>query len=366
MSWIAITDLRHPAFNIRGIGVPADAPDARPPMTHDELLATGTMLIETVFQPDPDTGQDIVLYRRNRGWRREVEVRLSAGGVLTVAMRQGAARSVATLHFPAPPRDTRMRISYSWHGPMRTGRLTVKLPDLSQIYQVEVRDPLPLPAIDVRVLIRNGNATVIGPETRFVAFSDAIEPVWLRSGIAAGTPVETAEGPVPVERLRLGDIVQTASSGLQPVRWISSRTVPALGGFRPIRLRAPFFGLEQDILVAPDHRIRLGDDESAYMLGEDEVLLEARHLVNGRAARREGKEPLVTYYQVLLDMHDCLMHGGLWAESLFIPRQARDPEIVKISTLADMSPRAIPVHRGLARRTLADYEARTLAAAIHG
>jgi hypothetical protein len=365
MSWIAITDLSHPDFNIRGIGVQPDAPDARPPMTHDELLSIGTLLIETSFQAEPGKVQNIVSYRRDRGWRRGLAVRLSHGGALTVAVRQGVARSVTTLRFPAPPRDSRIRISYSWHGPMRTGRLTVKVPDLSQIYQVEVRDPVPLPAIDIRVLIRNGNATEIGPETRFVAVSDAIEPVWLRSGVAAGTPVETVDGPVPVERLRLGDLVQTAASGLQPVRWVSSRTVPALGGFRPVRLRAPFFGLEQDILVAPDHRIRLGDVESAYMLGEDEVLLEAGHLVNGRAAQHDGKSPLVTYYQVLLDMHDCLLHCGLWAESLFIPRQARDPAIVKSSTLADMSPAAIPVHRGFARRTLADYEARTLAAAIH-
>lgn len=213
-------------------------------------------------------------------------------------------------------------------------------------------------------MVRNGNATEIGPETRFVAFSDRIEPLWLRSGLLAGTPVETTLGPVPVEKLRLGDMVETAESGPQPVRFISARTVPALGGFRPIRLRAPFFGLEQDILVAPDHRIRLGDDDSAYILGEDEVLLEARHLVNGRAARRDGKAPLVTYYQVLLDMHDCLMHGGLWAESLYVPPEAHDPDILAASTLADIPPGAIPLHRGYARRTLADFEARTLAAAI--
>ena len=364
MSWIAATDLRHPAFNIRGLGVAPDAPGARAPMTNDELLARGTMLIETRFQAEPDRLQHIVTYRRERGWRRELSVRLSHHGTLTIEIRQGAARSVSTIRFPAPPRDTRIRISYAWDGPMRGGRLTVKLPDLSQIYQVPVRDPVPLPAIDVRVMIRNGNATEIAPETRFVAVSDRIEPVWLRSGIVSGTPVETTAGPVPVERLRLGDLVITAESGPQPVRFVSQREVPALGGFRPIRLRAPFFGLERDILVAPDHRIRLGDTESAYMLGEDEVLLEARHLLNGRAARRDGKAPLVSYYQVLLDMHDCLLHGGLWAESLFVPPEVRDPAILAASTLADIPPGAIPVHRRFSRRTLADYEARTLAAAI--
>ena len=57
-----------------------------------------------------------------------------------------------------------------------------------------------------------------------VAFSDRIEPFWLRSGILAGTPVETLDGPVAVEKLRLGDVVLTAESGPQPVpqrRWNS-------------------------------------------------------------------------------------------------------------------------------------------------
>lgn len=139
MSWIATTDLRHPAFNIRGIGVPKDDPDARPPMTRHELLARGTMLIETRFQAEPDRLQHIVTYRRNRGWRRELGVRLSHNGTLTVAIRQGGARSSATLRFPTPPRDTRIRISYAWDGPGRGGRLTVKLPDLSKIYPIRCR-----------------------------------------------------------------------------------------------------------------------------------------------------------------------------------------------------------------------------------
>lgn len=367
MSWIGVTDLTSGEFNIRGIGVPKNTPGARPPAAPFEILPQGTLMIELRHDAEASETRRILTYRRNRDWPREIDVALAPNGRLSLRMRQGAARSHAALDLPPGlAHDSRLRISYSWHAPQRAGLLSVELLDAGRLLQAQVVDPVPLPTIDVRVLVRNGHATKISPGTCFVAISDAIEPVGIGGGIATGTPVETAEGPVPVERLRLGDMVVTAASGLQPVRWIGRRSVPALGSFRPIRIRAPYFGLGRDVTLAPDHRIRLGVAEAEYMLGEDEVLMPAAHLVNGKTARRDGQAPLISYHQVLLDVHDCLLHDGLWSESLFVGTIAQSPEVVKTTVLAEMPISAIPRHRSFSRHKLTAIEARSLAAAIRG
>lgn len=365
MNWIGITDLSSGVFNIRGIGVPEDAPGARPPAAPHEILSTGTLMMELRHDAQAAEARQILSYRRHRDWPREIDVSLSPEGRLAVVFRQGSARSGSALDLPRGlAHDSRLRIVYSWNAPRRIGWLSVELLDAGQLLQVPVIDPVPLPVVDAKVLMRNGRAAHVADGVRYIAVSSAIEPVGLGGGFAAGVPVETAEGPVPVERLRLGDMVVTANAGLQPVRWIGTRTVPAMGGNRPIRIRAPYFGLSQDITLAPDHRIRLGVAEAEYMLGEDEVLLPAAHLVNGRVARRENRARLVTYHQVLLDVHDCLLHDGLWSESLFVGTLAQSPAVLKSTVLAEMPVTAVPRHRSYTRHKLSTFEARSLAAAL--
>lgn len=364
MSWIALTDLHTPLFNIRGIGVPADAPGARPPMQPDEVFPRGTMMMELRFNVDPDTSQVLINYRRRRDWIRELRVVLDGAGQLAMRFRQGRNWSKAAISFPPPARDTRMRVSYSWDAPERAGLLTVEFLDEGRLFQSRVEAPLPLPPEDMRVMVRNGRRTEIAPVLNYLAFSDAIEPVGFGSGIAGETLVDTPDGPRRVDRLKLGDLVSTATAGPQPVRWLGKREVPALGGFRPVRLRAPFFGLGGDIVLAPDHRVRLDLAEAEYMLGTEEILMPAAHLVNGKHARRDGAKRLVTYYQVLLDVHDCLLHDGVWAESLYVGTIARRPDVARTTVIGEMPVTAIPEHRSFARHRLNDFEARSLAATL--
>lgn len=363
MSWIAVSDLYNPAFNIRGLGVPRGAPGARGPMHQHEILPRGTLMIE--FRANAESGrpQTLVDFRRDFEWPRALRITLDEDGRIALDLRQGRARSGAALDLPPAPRDTRVRLTYAWHAPQRAARLTAELVDQGRIYQANAYDPLPLPAADAKAITRNGRATAISKDVEFFAFSDEIEPIGFGNGIADGTPVETTVGPVPVERLRLGDMVVTATAGPQPVRWIGKRRVPALGGLRPVRLRAPFFGLSRDILVAPAHKLRLGLDDADSSLDDDDVLLSAGRLVDGRRALGEARRRLVTYYQVLLDVHDCLLHDGLWAESLFAGTIAHRPELVQSTVLAEMPISAIPVHRPFAHTRLADFETRNLVAA---
>lgn len=364
MSWIALTDLARPAFNIRGIGVPADAPGARPPAAPHEILPTGTLMIELRYNHEGADPWRILGFRRKPDWLREIVIELSQAGRLFMAFRQGAASSTIEMTLPLPHRDSRIRLTYSWNAPERNGLLTVEYPEDGRIFQKPVVNPVPLPVQDVKALVRNGRAAEIDPAVRFIAVSDDIEPIGLGSGITGGSLVETTEGPVPVNKLRLGDELLTADSGAQPVRWIAKRIVPAMGSFRPVRLRAPHFGLTRDMVASPDHRLRLGSAEAEYLIGDQEVLVPAGVLVNGKHAQREGRQRLVTYYQILLDVHDCLLHDGIWTESLFVGNIAQQGDYLRSTNLAEIPATAVPRHHAMSRKALSEFETRGLAATL--
>ncbi len=364
MSWIAVTDFSRPAFDTGGLGAATRHRSRRPAVVDDRILPVGTLVFELVYHNPGNGPWRIVTYSRHHDWLRELHVEIAPDGHLILAFGQGAVQSRAEIDLALPPRDGRMRISFSWDAPRRVGRLTVEFPEEGRTFQVNTRNPAPLPVRDVEALICNDRGTTIDPAVCFIAVSDEIEPVGQSAGIAAETTVETPDGPRLVKDLRLGDYVVTAGSGSQPIRWIGQRTVPAMGGFRPIRIRAPFFGLARDVVSAPDHRVRLDLDEAEYILGDSDVLVPASILATGRQALRETRQLLATYYQILLDVHDCLLHDGLWAESLFVGTIGLNPQFARSTVLADMPASAIPVHRNIARKPLWEFEARGLAASL--
>lgn len=363
MTWIGMTDLQNPVFDTRGVGA---SEGRRGPDPGEGILPVGSLVAEITFAARHRVPQRILRYERTHGWYRRLALTLDSEGVLDLEMQQGEARAQARLAFPAPPRETRLRITLSWDAPGRAGLITVENLDTEVMHQAEFAAPLPLPVEDAREIVYDTIATRIGHETRFLAFSDGIEPVGLSPGVAKGTPVETPTGPQLVERLRLGDPVETANSGPQPVRWITRREVPALGRFRPVRLRAPFFGLSRDILVSPDHRVAVTGAEAEYLIGEESVLAQAGHLIDGKSVQRESTGRTIRYYHILLDDHECLKHAGLWGESLFVGAIGRSRELIATTALREMPMSAIPRHRRFARPILSALEARSLAASLAG
>lgn len=361
MSWIGSTDKHRSFFNLNGLGAPKPVVPHGP---HD-ILSTGTLVVETLFEAGPEADQAVLRYDRFKEWRRHLEISLTSDGSMVVRLEQGPGCFEAKLAFPVPEQDATIRLYYSWNGPERWSRLAVKMVETGAFYVAYMDDPLPMPVLDALTMMRNGKATKISPATAFVAVSDEVESVGLQAGVVAGTLVETPSGAVPVERLRLGDHVLTAEAGAQPVRWITRRKVPALGAFRPVRLRAPYMGLTKDLLLAPDHRIRVGGEEAEYMLGRDDILLAAGRLVGSHAAIAETKAKTVTYYHVLLDHHECLLHDGVWAESLFVGQIAADPKRLRATALAEMPTTAVPRHRRMSQPILSEAEARSLAAVLH-
>ena len=67
----------------------------------------------------------------------------------------------------------------------------------------------------------------------------------------AGTMIRADRGDVPVERLHIGDMVLTCDEGMQPIRWIGQRTLPAEGRMAPVRIARGTFGDHKTLMVSP-------------------------------------------------------------------------------------------------------------------
>ena len=130
----------------------------------------------------------------------------------------------------------------------------------------------------------------------------------------AGTLIATPHGDVPVENLKIGDLVQTRDHGHQPLRWIGRRTVPAIGAFAPIEFAAGTIGNTQPLRLSPSHRVLVSGSAIELLFDMGEALVPASAMVDGHGVRRcEGGD--VTYVHMLFDRHELVWSNGALSES---------------------------------------------------
>lgn len=142
---------------------------------------------------------------------------------------------------------------------------------------------------------------------------------------AAGTLIETAEGPVEVQRLGVGDLVVTRDNGLHPIRWIGKRSLSAEElsrdpSLRPVRLRANAIAPgvpSSDLLVSQQHRILVRSRIAERMFGAEEILVAAKHLCELDGIEISEAEEGVSYVHILFDRHEVVVSNGAETESLF-------------------------------------------------
>lgn len=138
-----------------------------------------------------------------------------------------------------------------------------------------------------------------------------------------GTWIAVPGGQVVVECLQAGDAVLTRDHGAQVLRWVGRRSLMAQGADAPVEIRAGTLGAHDTLRVSPNHRVLIEGARAELLFGEAEVLVKAKHLVDGLAVRQvEGGE--VTYLHLLFDRHEVVMANGLAVES-YLPGPATLP-----------------------------------------
>lgn len=138
-----------------------------------------------------------------------------------------------------------------------------------------------------------------------------------------GTRITMASGrQVAIEDLHPGDTVLTRDHGVQKIRWVGQQTARAVGAFAPIRIAKGTLNNENDLVVSPNHRLFVYQRRDAVKAGRSEVLVKARHLLNGESVTRTDGG-FVDYFQLLFDRHEIVYAEGIAAETMLVDTRTR-------------------------------------------
>ncbi len=359
MSWLGLADDRERRFSLRGIGDDR-AEERLHPASDDYLLARGTVLFETRMTPDrrphPLIGFD-------HSWpnQRTLSFQAIPGGGISFVQVDGERIAHEAIQHAVSTRTILLRITFSWDAPNNWACLTVERPETHEVSSKPVHNVSPMPLRNLRDMIMGHGNCSFDKDVVFMAVSDRVEPVGPTPSLAHQAMVETPFGFKQARDLKRGDTVRARNGDIVPILHRIDRTLPARGSFEPVRLRAPYFGLLDDVLVSPQQRLVIDGSEVEYLFGQEAVLVPARHLVNGFAARKEPPRPTVRYTQFILPKHEAMMVAGTALESLYIGRMRRKPDILQATLLKGIDRGTLPDHARPAFQELKWYDAIHLA-----
>ena len=128
---------------------------------------------------------------------------------------------------------------------------------------------------------------------------------------AAGTPILTDRGNIPVQDLSVGDTVITFGGEDRPIIWIGKRTIdlrhhPDPKAVQPVRIAANALAEnvpDRDLLVSPDHAIYI-----------DGFLIPAKDLLNDFNITQQSPDR-ITYYHIELDEHAVIFASNAAVET---------------------------------------------------
>ncbi|SHG72086.1 Hint domain-containing protein [Marivita hallyeonensis] len=146
--------------------------------------------------------------------------------------------------------------------------------------------------------------------------------------LARGTQILTPGGYTPIERLKVGGIVETVDHGPQPIRWIAKSQATFNSDIgapqkRPVKIRAGTAGNSRDLLLSAQHRVVVRISTPS---GPSDVFAVSRHLAeefDGRIRPAAGIR-YITFYNLLFDKHEVIFADGVQVESLYPGPQTRN------------------------------------------
>lgn len=206
---------------------------------------------------------------------------------------------------------------------MLEGRLSLMAPDGDAIDLLVLTLPGPpgAPAARQRLALplapmRPGLLyTLIATDTRPgpIRLADAVA-----GAFAGGTRVALANGTLcPVEDMTPGMAVLTRDHGAQPLRWIGAVRLRAEGSLAPVVFGPGVMGNPRPLAVSPHHRMFLYRRDARALAGAAELLVQARHLVDGQGIRRRIGGHVV-YHGLVFDRHEVIYAEGVPCESLMV------------------------------------------------
>ncbi|MDA8746635.1 Hint domain-containing protein [Litoreibacter sp.] len=142
---------------------------------------------------------------------------------------------------------------------------------------------------------------------------------------AEGTRLATPDGSLPIETLKVGDLVQTLDHGAQAIRWIGRSTVLQMGKMSPVCIAPGSLGCGlplAELRVSQHHRMLIRSSVVERMTGSYEALIAAKFLLPITGIELKSDIAPISYLHLLFDRHEILNAEGAPSESLFPGDQA--------------------------------------------
>lgn len=278
--------------------------------TAEGLVEAGLFVVELAF---PLSGAAVLLdFQSREGWPRTFTLFHDPLAGLVLIHRQGQAVVRHALPGPLPQQSGTARLSLRFDAPGRSWTMRLEFlghPE-TPVSEATGVNPLPIRPQDLQALCHGGGGVSRHAAVLWFGLTRGGGLPARAPWIGQRTPVETPRGPVFAGHLQPGDLVCTAEGGLATLRRVTRLDLPACGSFAPVILRAPFFGAGHDLLVASDLRVALSGPEVEYLFGEDEVLVEAGALIDGRLALAEQRRAVASVLLLEFDHPALVLADG--------------------------------------------------------
>lgn len=305
--WIALSDAGLINTALASAAVPRQQP------SQTGLIQKGLFVMELAL---PMTGAMVLMnHQSDHGWPSTFAVFHDLAAGLVILHRQGKSVARHLLPGPLPYGRGTGRLSFRFDAPARVWDMTFELlaSDPPAVIASTGRNPMPLHLSDIQPMCTAPRST--GAVLWFGLTRGAAPPT-SAAWIGQRTPVETSLGPVAAGNLVPGIIIMTADHGPLPLRARRNLTLPARGSFAPVLLRAPFFGLRQDLLVSADQLVAVTGAEAEYLFAEESVLMRAGDMVDGRTALTDQRRAVIDCVDLdlgrpaLIEADGCLIATG--------------------------------------------------------
>lgn len=339
-----------------------DTGRVHPSVTVDSEVETGALMIEG---PLPSELRAVTLLEVGCLHPEPSLLRIQSipGEGFSVLITRGTKIFHALISHTLRARTDLFRLVFNWNSVDGSGSLSIEHPGDSGLFAKPLKGCPALPGALILGAISEMRARQDNVDaTSHIGFHKGRMAIGPCATMDFHTPILTPRGYVEIGTLRSGDTVVSGNGDIVPVLALFKRVVPAFGSAAPIRLRAPYFGLQSDLVMAAPQRLIVGGSNVEYTFGCDSVLIPAHHLINGTAAIRQPTQGLATYYQLLLPNCEPVIASNLQVESLFVGRLRRRKDIFEYTTLARLPRYALPEHAPQAIQILRPFEAITLAA----
>lgn len=159
--------------------------------------------------------------------------------------------------------------------------------------------------LETRNSVNGSTTTSVWSQSSF-ANDDTLPVAPAETGILGSTRVNTSNGMVAVKDLVAGQQILNSQGCKARVSFL----IPAKKPTTALRIRAPYFGANQDFIIGKNHLLEIEADLAQYMFGETCILVPAWAFKDGSKVLFHELVKSDVMYQIQIEGADSFSVGG--------------------------------------------------------